>query len=452
MLTQMSSVTPLPTGTTGSARTSGSLPAATDGAPSFGSVLSQKVSPASAEADAGKYADSSSQTEPASANDASDALTDTAPAGSHSGKSKSKIAAQPPASAQTDGKNALLPPALLANDPLSQAAQSAALVSNSEADPALDAGAADQLSALLAQTRAGALGAVSEGQPAVEPATDASTSLQTLPLLAGITREPAGVTGLTDTSAVSSSKAVSRARSSTADSGNTAGQTLAAGDDPAVSDKAAALLLSAADGRHQSSDRHPDSLLSDPLAGDGSQPAGTTSAATTTAPFVSVSSGALAASAASASPPVAMLNAQLGSDEWQQAISQQVVMYARNNQSNAELRLHPQDLGAVQISLQINENQAQIHLASAHSQVRAALEAALPQLRAALAESGINLGQSSVGHDSASGQGQDNHPEYGSARTQATFTLGDSADDTPADSRPITLARPVRNGAIDTWI
>ncbi|MOA06747.1 Flagellar hook-length control protein [compost metagenome] len=41
-----------------------------------------------------------------------------------------------------------------------------------------------------------------------------------------------------------------------------------------------------------------------------------------------------------------------------------------------------------------------MHIASAHGQVRAAVEAAMPQLRHALAESGINLGQSSVGSES----------------------------------------------------
>ncbi|CAM4052286.1 flagellar hook-length control protein FliK [Serratia silvae] len=94
------------------------------------------------------------------------------------------------------------------------------------------------------------------------------------------------------------------------------------------------------------------------------------------------------------------LNAQLGSPEWQQALGQQVLMFHRNGQQSAELRLHPQELGALQITLKLDDNQAQLHIASAHGQVRAAVEAALPHLRHALAESGINLGQSSVGGES----------------------------------------------------
>jgi flagellar hook-length control protein FliK len=50
----------------------------------------------------------------------------------------------------------------------------------------------------------------------------------------------------------------------------------------------------------------------------------------------------------------------------------------------------------VQISLKLDDNQAQLQMVSAHSHVRAALEAALPVLRTSLAENGIQLAQSSV--------------------------------------------------------
>ncbi|WP_431221967.1 flagellar hook-length control protein FliK [Serratia sp. L9] len=116
-----------------------------------------------------------------------------------------------------------------------------------------------------------------------------------------------------------------------------------------------------------------------------------------------VSSPAIATQPASAmvsAPATPQLNAQLGSPEWQQALGQQVLMFHRNGQQSAELRLHPQELGALQITLKIDDNQAQLHIASAHGQVRSAVEAALPHLRHALAESGINLGQSSVGGES----------------------------------------------------
>ena len=61
-----------------------------------------------------------------------------------------------------------------------------------------------------------------------------------------------------------------------------------------------------------------------------------------------------------------------------QILNQQVLMFHRNGQQSAELRLHPQELGALQITLQLDDKQAQLHIASAHGQVRAAVEAAMP--------------------------------------------------------------------------
>ncbi|WP_240775746.1 flagellar hook-length control protein FliK [Nissabacter sp. SGAir0207] len=111
--------------------------------------------------------------------------------------------------------------------------------------------------------------------------------------------------------------------------------------------------------------------------------------------------------ASSSAPPAAAsaaLGGQLASPEWQQALGQQVLLFSRQGHQSAELRLHPEDLGALQISLRIDNDQAQLHFASAHQQVRAAVEAAMPHLRTALAESGINLGQSSVGGDASGWQ------------------------------------------------
>ncbi|KGA41319.1 flagellar hook-length control protein FliK [Pectobacterium odoriferum] len=120
-------------------------------------------------------------------------------------------------------------------------------------------------------------------------------------------------------------------------------------------------------------------------------------------PIQSASVGTTTPAAQAAS---AQLNAPFGSPQWQDALGQQIIMFSRNGQQTAELRLNPQELGALHISLKIDDNQAQIHLASASSQVRSALEAALPHLRNAMAESGINLGQSSVGSDSSAWQQQ----------------------------------------------
>ncbi|WP_279205758.1 flagellar hook-length control protein FliK [Obesumbacterium proteus] len=145
--------------------------------------------------------------------------------------------------------------------------------------------------------------------------------------------------------------------------------------------------------------------------------------------------------------PTPVLNAQLGSSEWQQALGQQILMFNRSGQHSAELRLHPQDLGTLQISLRIDDNQAQLHMASGHSQVRAALEAALPQLRTALADSGIQLGQSSVGSEA--------QPQWSGSQQNASdrqTTSGGFSLDGNTDDRIVTAsasAKTVRVGGVD---
>ncbi|WP_237387168.1 flagellar hook-length control protein FliK [Xenorhabdus sp. Sc-CR9] len=129
-------------------------------------------------------------------------------------------------------------------------------------------------------------------------------------------------------------------------------------------------------------------LAASPLLSAGQQPVGQFQLSGTTAP---------------------LLNAHLGSEEWQQQLNRHVLFFNRNGLQQAELRLHPQELGALHIRMSVEDNQAQLHFVSAHQNVRAALEAALPGLRHALAENGIQLAQSSVNSDAQGNWQQEHH-------------------------------------------
>ncbi|EAQ6105213.1 flagellar hook length control protein FliK [Salmonella enterica subsp. diarizonae] len=159
-------------------------------------------------------------------------------------------------------------------------------------------------------------------------------------------------------------------------------------------------------------------------------------------------------SSATAQPlPVAsapVLSAPLGSHEWQQTFSQQVMLFTRQGQQSAQLRLHPEELGQVHISLKLDDNQAQLQMVSLHSHVRAALEAALPVLRTQLAESGIQLGQSSISSESFAGQQQSSSQQQQPARAQHADAFG--AEDDIALAAPASLQAAARgNGAVDIF-
>lgn len=98
-----------------------------------------------------------------------------------------------------------------------------------------------------------------------------------------------------------------------------------------------------------------------------------------------------------ASPQRSSVNAHLHSAAWPQQFGDKVVWLAKNDQQSAQLTINPPQLGPIQITLNLNGDQANIAFASPHAEVRQAIESALPQLKEMLSSAGINLGQSNVG-------------------------------------------------------
>ncbi|RBA25798.1 flagellar hook-length control protein FliK [Herminiimonas fonticola] len=96
---------------------------------------------------------------------------------------------------------------------------------------------------------------------------------------------------------------------------------------------------------------------------------------------------------------------QVGSPDWSQALGQKVVWMVQGAQQTATLTLNPPDLGPMQVTLNVANNQATANFTAHQPEVRHALEAAMPRLREMLNDAGIQLGQSNV---SAGTQNQQN--------------------------------------------
>jgi len=77
------------------------------------------------------------------------------------------------------------------------------------------------------------------------------------------------------------------------------------------------------------------------------------------------------------------------------------------------MHLNPPELGPLQITLTITNDQASAQFVSQHAAVREAIDAAMPRLREMLAEGGITLGNTSV---SAESSGQQAQAEQGTSR------------------------------------
>lgn len=141
---------------------------------------------------------------------------------------------------------------------------------------------------------------------------------------------------------------------------------------------------------------------------------------------------------------------EVGSSEWGRALGQQVIQMGKAGHQVAELQLNPPGLGPLKVTLSMNDHQIQAMFVSAHSSVRAAVEAALPQLRTSLADSGISLGNTSVSAGSqqqtAFAHSQNRQPEHQSYRNNST---ADTADIT---AQPLTGALRRSDGiTVDTY-
>lgn len=82
---------------------------------------------------------------------------------------------------------------------------------------------------------------------------------------------------------------------------------------------------------------------------------------------------------------------------WAGHVGEQVVWMAKHEQQSAQININPPQLGPLQITLNLNGDQASAMFVSPHAEVRQAIQDAMPQLRDMLATSGINLGQANVG-------------------------------------------------------
>lgn len=96
--------------------------------------------------------------------------------------------------------------------------------------------------------------------------------------------------------------------------------------------------------------------------------------------------------------------------KWQTALNEKISLICRQGIQNAEIKLHPEELGSLHIKLAIIDDKMNLHMAVAHNMVKNVLESALPQLRASLEEHGITLQQTDISDSSMMNDSKQSSP------------------------------------------
>ncbi len=154
-----------------------------------------------------------------------------------------------------------------------------------------------------------------------------------------------------------------------------------------------------------------------------------------------------AARSASPAPHTVSVEARVGTPRFLDETAQQVTWLAKNGIEHAEIRVKPAELGPISVRIEMQNNEAVISFAVTQPETRVAVEDALHRLQEMLAESGISMGETSVGGQSF---GQQLRDDREAPRSRNFFA-------SPADMHATALegmgvrARVAARGLVDTF-
>ena len=154
---------------------------------------------------------------------------------------------------------------------------------------------------------------------------------------------------------------------------------------------------------------------------------------------------------ASSSSGVAQLSVDVPVQDqrWQKAFSQRVVWSVGNNQS-AQLRIHPAELGRIDIQVNVENDKASVVFNAQHGTVKEAIELALPRLREMLSEQGIDLDSVDVNSGDINQQQAGTDQESEENGTFNASSSGTSTEDASATELVSNIS--IDDDAIDYYV
>lgn len=141
----------------------------------------------------------------------------------------------------------------------------------------------------------------------------------------------------------------------------------------------------------------------------------------------------------------------IGSQHWESAIGNSLVMMTGSGREKAELVLTPPQLGRIEVSISMKGDEATAIFVSQNPAVRDAIENALPRLREVLADAGITLGQTQVGAESQGQAANDRQNGDNSSRRGIADAVGTVDSPSGQGGRDGAAYRVTSRSLVDTF-
>ena len=133
--------------------------------------------------------------------------------------------------------------------------------------------------------------------------------------------------------------------------------------------------------------------------------------------------------------------------DFDDAIGARVGWLADQKIGHAHIRVTPNDLGPVEVRLQLDGDRVHASFTSAHAEVRHALESSLPKLREMLGEQGLQLAHADVGQQHA-----DPHRSSEDGSASGPFAGTDADDDSRVSDASSSALQHIRlRGLLDAY-
>ena len=144
------------------------------------------------------------------------------------------------------------------------------------------------------------------------------------------------------------------------------------------------------------------------------------------------------------SAPAALQSTQVaGTPAFAHELGQQIAWMSNGDIKEASIRLHPEDMGQLDVKISVHENRVDVAFAAQHPAAVQAVNQTLTQLDTMLAHHGLQLGQTQVGQQQSGQDGQ------GNGKSFAQVAQGDAEPGDTADVQRATVRAP--NALVDDF-